>query len=258
MKTAVSHFVQHSVAVAGGLVLGTAALLLAQPAEAFVLVLDPAECADPARCTTDDYTYSTAEYRFDFRNGDSGSVWLDLTLANTTLGTSTLVGAAFDFPSQVAFDFNNLSNYYNANSTDYTLVFEDPTLQPFGSFDIGIRTNANGRNGNNSFAGGNPRGGLLAGESATVSFRFDKSADFSGSFDADTVSTYFYQAYASGELRASARFQQVGENGEESDKVLATIRSITEPPKEVPEPMTLAGLGLVAGSLLVTRRRLGR
>lgn len=236
---------QNFVFTAAGVTLAASTIAVA-PAEAFQLSLDPNLCSVPSTCTTSDYTGSTGLLDFNFEDSASG-VLLNLTVTNTTSDAigSTLVGVAFDLPDFVtAFD-------YDQQDSEYGQLYEDARLRPFdGTFDVGIRASARRARGNRSFAGGNPKGGLRQGESTTVSFTLD-----TGDLAADTVSSQFYNAYVNNQLQAAGRFQQVGPNGEESDKVLGIVQRITEPPQEVPEPTALLGLGLMGGAFSISRRK---
>jgi hypothetical protein len=103
---------------------------------------------------------------------------------------------------------------------------------------------------NNSFAGGQPTGGVQAGETTQVRLIVD-----AGDRDAKMLKNYLYQAYLDQTLRAAGRFEQVGPDKQNSDKVRGIIQRIPKPPQEVPDPSLLVGLGAIAGTLALSDRR---
>lgn len=211
--------------------LATASTMM--PAQAFTLQLAP-------MYGSTENTGSTANLDFNFKQ-QGKDILLKLGIANTTNGTvglgatrSTLVGVAFDLPD----DLSTYSSDYTFGGSGFTKFWQNPSLQPFGTFDIGISPQRN------SFAGGNPTDGLTAGQSTSVSFVLKGS-----NLDAANVEKEFLTGFENGTLRAVGRYQQVNAGGG-SDKVLGGIRK-----KKVPEPATLAGLGLVAGAMAMSRCR---
>ncbi|MCW6034705.1 PEP-CTERM sorting domain-containing protein [Spirulina subsalsa FACHB-351] len=230
-------------AISAGVAIAASTFFAATPADAFTMKFDP------SFGTTSDYTGSLGELKFDFVDSGNGGVSILMTVANTTPSDigSTLVGWTFDtldWMDSLAWSYDNMG-------TDFTLVFEDPSYQPFGTFDFGVRSEG----GNNrSFSGGKPTAGLREGESAQVAFTFSNVGK-----SASELESLFASAYESGQLRAAARFQQVGVNGEESDKVLAGYFQETIPPEppsvSVPEPTVTLGLGMFALGALGAGRK---
>lgn len=175
---------------------------------------------------------------------------LDLGIKNTTNGSSglgatqaTLVGLAFDAPSI----FNLTSANYSANGSSLSQFWVNPTINAngFGTYSYGISTPRN------VFDGGNPAGGLTAGQSTTVSF--DLSSLGLTAKDASTQFANFLSSSSNGGI--AARFQQVNAGGG-SDKVKGKlqIQVIPPAPKKVPEPAM--GLGLLAvGATMALRRK---
>jgi hypothetical protein len=176
-----------------------------------------------------------------------GDVRMDLVLSNTTDGSeglgataATLVGIAFDLPSFDAVSYNN-------GGTTFTKFWNNPSLPPFGSFDIGISPPRP------TFQGGSPGAGLTALQTlATVSFTIDTdltAAAFEAAFGAGHL--------VGGGLDAAVRFQAVNAGGG-SDKVLGgNPPPPPEPPTVVPEPgaWALMILGFGGAGLAIRRRR---
>ncbi len=229
-----------------GLSAGLSALLAANPADAFVIKFDATSDSSNSPATG-----ASASVNFDFVQSGS-NVLLNLTLTNTTgqipsFGSratqSTLVGFGFDLIDGVTVQA------YNSGTTAYNRLYGDvssftsniqptlkgnATLNPFGTLDVGIRSNGNG---NGTFGGGNPTTGLTAGQSGTVTFTLAGS-----NLVASTLQTQFLQGFQSGNLNAVTRFQQVNAGGG-SDKLKLVM---PKPPKpaSVPEPGTLSALAL--------------
>ncbi|WP_017306039.1 PEP-CTERM sorting domain-containing protein [Spirulina subsalsa] len=231
-------------AISAGVAIAASTFFAATPADAFTMRFDPAL----GGAATSDYTGSTGELKFDFLDAGNDSVKILLTISNTTPSEigSSLVGFTFD-----QFDWmETLSYTYDDMGTNFTRVFDPVTMQPFGSFDFGIRTTGNG-----NFQGGSANLGLREGNSAQVAFTFQKVGK-----TASELESLFSSAYEKGELRSGARFQQVGPNQADSDIVLGHyFQSVEIPPEEpvvsVPEPTVTLGLGMFALGALGAGRK---
>ncbi|HEY9616613.1 MAG TPA: PEP-CTERM sorting domain-containing protein [Microcoleaceae cyanobacterium] len=224
MKRALSASLPLS-ALAAGVAL-TASLAMTKPAEAFTISFDP-------QFGSTENTGATAALDFNFVQEGSG-VRLNLNLANTTDGSAglgatsaTLVGFAFDLASSATV------NSFNAGTSSFTQYWQDATLNPFGTFDVGVSTPRN------SFAGGNANSGLTAGQTTMVSFLLNSS------LSAAQVEQDFLTGFTNGTLGAVARFQQVNAGGG-SDKVLGGVSGNSE---AVPEPATILGVIAAGGAL---------
>lgn len=218
------------------LAVGTIAALGWAPAEAFTLLLEPSSSTEN--------TGATAELNFDFVQSGA-EVWLSLGMRNTTNGMtglgatqSTLVGFAFDLPTGVGIA------QYSAAASGFAKLWSNPSLNPYGSFTVGISP------ARNSFGGGNPREGLLAGQLTSVTFQLSGSG-----LTADSARQAFYRGFSSGSLRSAGRFQQVNAGGG-SDKVLGRVLVAEEPPTKVPEPSSAVAIGLLGlGAIGLSGRR---
>lgn len=185
-------------------------------------------------------------------NGHSGNsdVLLTIDITNTTNGSlglgataATLVALTFDFPTSSPYVYNGGTVF----PTIYT--GSGASLPPYGTLDVCIRSSGTG-----NCVGGNPTSGLTAGQSTTVTFRFDTS------LTAAALGNLFLTDYldetndGTGGYDSVARFQQVNAGGG-SDKVIGR-----DPPFEVPEPATivvlLAALAALAGLGYTQRARL--
>lgn len=214
--------------IATGLAIAASALM-ASPADAFTLYVDPF-------FGSAENTGATAKLDFDFEQSGS-DVLLNLSIFNTTGDTrpketetdgasaATLVGLAFDLPD-IAQSFS-----YSALTSNFTKLYENVAMQPFGTFDVGIRNSGSG-----DFTGGSPRTGLKTGQSATVQFRFQG--------DAATLEQQFVAGFQSKSLTVAARFQEVDGGG--SDKVWGGWIEDEKPTTEIPEPAMIGALGFVA------------
>ncbi|MBM0745043.1 hypothetical protein JOY44_26355 (plasmid) [Phormidium sp. CLA17] len=137
-------------------------------------------------------------------------------------------------------------------------VLGEAALNPFGTFDVGIRSAGPG-----TFAGGNPQTGLTAGNSTLVSFIFSGTG-----LTASLVENSFLSGIKNDSLNIVGRFQQVNAGGG-SDKVLGglvsgissapevTPISVGENSAAAPEPMTILG-AIAAGSAILGRKKLQR
>ncbi|MBL8771647.1 MAG: cistern family PEP-CTERM protein [Phenylobacterium sp.] len=225
--------------VFGGLAVA-AAIVAATPAAAAVTLE-----FNPSWGSTEN-TGATATATFTFTDVGS-NVQMDLVLANTTDGTdglgataATLVAFAFDLPT-----FTGLT--YSSNGTTFTKLWTNPSLPPLGTFDRGISLNRN------SFGGGNPGGGVTAGNSlGMVRFTVDTILD-AAAFESAFAAGYL----ANGTFDAAVRFQQVNAGGG-SDKVLGGLPPPPDPPPTiVPEPSTwaLMIMGFMGAGMVLRRRR---
>lgn len=201
------------------------------PAQAFQISIDPS-------FNSTENTGASALLNFNFSQSGT-NVKLDLGITNTTNGTrglgatqATLVGLAFDAGT---FNLGNNVTFssYDAKSSGFTKLWENPSLPPYGTFDVGISPERN------SFAGGNPQTGLTAGNSTAVSFLFNTTDP---TFTASYISQQLENAFNSNNtVRIAARFQQVNVPNKGSDKVLRG------PTQQVPEPATITASVLALG-----------
>ncbi len=213
-------------------------MLASNPAEAFTLSINPNNGST-------ENTGASALLDFNFVQ-DGSDVKLNLGIKNTTDGTlglqatqATLVGVGFDLPSLI-------SNFtYNAGSSTFTKLYEDAALNPFGTFDVGIRSDGSG-----NFSGGNPTAGLTAGQSTMVSFLFSGR-----NLTASAVESSFLSGIKNGSLDVVGRFQQVNAGGG-SDKVLGAVVDGGSS-AAVPEPLTVLG-AVAAGGAVLGRKKLQR
>lgn len=208
-------------------------------------------------------TGASAKADFGFTQIDPNKVQINLTLLNTTgkipafgkgATQSTLVGFGFDLlDSLKSFTYSALLSPFTQLYGDKTLnssVLEAAKLEPFGTFDVGIRSAGSG-----NFTGGNPQEGLKAGESKNVQFTLTGS-----NLKAADIETAFASGFKTGDLKVAVRFQQVDGPSFRgaSDKLLGgTVQIVKAPPKPkpIPESAPIAGLCLVAGTLAIVRRR---
>jgi hypothetical protein len=215
------------------------------PAQAFSVSISPDACP-VSKCSTENTGATTL---LDFTFTQSGNnVLLNLGINNTTNGTvglgatqATLVGVAFDLISGVSLSAVN----YDAGSSGFTKFWNNAALNPFDTFDVGISPNRQ------SFAGGNPKDGLTAGQTTLVSFLLTGN-----NLNAATVESSFLSGFSNGSLQVAARFQQVNAGGG-SDKVLGGVIETGTPSEAVPEPTTILGVA-AAGTFLMGRKKLQR
>jgi hypothetical protein len=238
---------------AGGVILGSC-FLTTIPAQAFIVQFGANSTSSNSPATG-----ASANVEFTFSDLGAGLVGLDLTLTNTTGQISsfgagateaTLVGFGFDITDDIT------GGIYDPLLSPFTQLYNDaapvtitPTngatdegladLPPFGTFEIGIRSEGPG-----NFTGGNPQDGITAGQSTNVFFQFNTL------LDAAALETAFLDGLNDGTLEVATRFQQVNA-GEGSDKLLGGDIIDTPPPKSVPEPATLLGLAVIGGALKV-------
>jgi len=251
----------------------TTAATQVDPAQAFTLKINPTTSVSSAL----PFTGAAGELDFSFTEVATNQVRLDLGIKNTT-GASTyagtagatasrLVGIAFDLPSLISkYTFNQQNgavplNRLFGNSTlasqpvqgvaRLNPFFDTPPAgYPGGAFDVGVRS----ANTGSGFTGGNPSGGLSAGQSTLISFLLEGT----GSKTAKQVEGLFYWGFFNVDgngfikqdpLRAALRFESVDGDGDvdydgaNSERLLATAEA-------VPTPALLpALLGLGAGIL---------
>jgi hypothetical protein len=221
-------------------------MFASNPAQAFTLSINPTNGST-------ENTGASALLDFNFVQ-DGSNVKLNLGIKNTTNGSlglgatqATLVGVGFDLPSLVKSAFN-YNTGYNAGTSAFTTLYQNAALNPYGTFDVGIRSAGPG-----NFAGGNPQQGLTAGQSATVSFLFSGT-----NLTASAVESAFKNGISNGSLDVVGRFQQVNAGGG-SDKVIGGLlpESGGGNSAAVPEPTTMLG-AIAAGGAFLGRKRLQR
>lgn len=213
----------------------TAALMVPSSVEAFVYRFGETSLSSNSTATG-----AAAVLEFDFQDLDSNRIQLDLTVTNTTgvesfgsgATTSKLTGVAFDLPEGISLISRQLGQQLDT-------LLKEVSVAPFGSgFDLALADN-------NNFLGGNANQALAQGERDRVALVL------TGEDTAVGLRSRFAQAFASGELRAVTRFQQVNA-GAGSDKLLGgTV--ITDEPARVNEPGLVAGLAAI--SIALRRRR---
>ncbi len=210
--------------------LSAATLLAAPAASAGVLTLDFGESSLSSNETS---TGASADVTLAFDDEGDG-VRLTVTVDNTTDETDFGLGAMEGQLTGFAFDLPGGASYVKGSftTTGYldTLI-ADASLPPFGTFDLAFADNKN-------FVGGNAKGALPEGQSATMSVLLATTAD------ADMLMEAFSTALFSGELHAALRFQSVGPDGELSDKLLFNDLN----PVPVPGAAALMLTGLIGGA----------
>lgn len=220
-------------------VLAASLSLFAMPVQAISMNLSP-------QMGSTENTGSSALLNFKFEQSGA-NVLMNLNIKNTTSGNlglgataSTLVGVGFDLPDLIK------SYSYNSLTSGFSKLYEQASLAPYGTFDVGIRSAGSG-----NFSGGNPQSGLTADKETNVQFVFTGN-----NLVAADVEKSFNQGLQNQSLRVVGRFQQVNAGGG-SDKVLGGYvppMVDEEEHQSVPEPTAIAGLGAVAMGLLVRRR----
>lgn len=236
----------------------------------------------------------SAQAEFEFIDQGAGNVLLELTITNTTnnsgeslfnienslsdgdadyVNTSgatdgSLLGLGFDLGDAID-DVTSIS--YLSGSDDTFDNFFDGTAYLTGNlkdtdgnivfggsgdtFDIGIgaRSSTSDIGGN----GGSPNVGLFAGDSTTVQFSLSGNG-----ISAASLLQSLEDGYEDGTSIAGARFRAVNA-GAGSDKLAggvleaAPIPETPNPPKSVPEPSLMLGVGLVGAALLKHKRNQG-
>jgi hypothetical protein len=222
----------------GGAVVATSAALatLAAPAQAFTVIISPV-------IGSTENTGASANLDFNFSQAGTDTL-LDLGITNTTNGSlglgatqATLVGIGFELPTPApSFTYSPLLSTFTQ-----TYFSQNATLNPYGTFDVGIRSAGSG-----NFTGGNPQQGLTAGQSTTVRFSFANQT-------ATSLETSFQTLFA-GSTNSTplivGRFQQVNAGGG-SDKVVGGLAPQSQ---AVPAPPAVLGM-LTAAALGLSKRR---
>jgi hypothetical protein len=216
-------------------------------------------------------TGSTAQLVFSNFAASGSFISFDLQLTNNSPNppfATTFVGAVFDLPNyevrfgNVGDSFSTLT--YDLNSTTFEELWgpNGASLNLGGGpdlYDIGIRTGVASsgtvrvQDNPFTFNGGNPQGGLAKTQSATVRFSYDT---FSTALTADVFEAELLSGFASGDLKAAGRFQQVviTEGGQEtSDKVGGGI--VQQNGVSVPGPLPLFGAAAAFGYSRKLRHR---
>lgn len=208
-------------------------------------------------------TGAAATIDFGFADAGAGVVNLTLGIKNTTGETNFGAGATSSRLTAVLFDLvPNVS--YQAGSYSGTSFFPNvvgqtsgrpserqdilnpllnDSLNPFGTFDVAISNDDN-------IEGGNANNALLPTDgTTTLSLNL-----LTGSLNAAALETAFLNGFSDGSLRFAARFQQVNA-GAGSDKLLGgtVVREA-----EVPEPLTILGVGTAVAFGGAFKRKLGQ
>jgi hypothetical protein len=221
-------------ALVGGAIVATSAML-ATPAQAFTVIISPV-------IGSTENTGASANLDFNFSQAGTNTL-LDLGITNTTNGSlglgatqATLVGIGFELPTPApSFTYSPLLSTFTQ-----TYFSQNATLNPYGTFDVGIRSAGSG-----NFTGGNPQQGLTAGQSTTVRFSFANQT-------ATSLETSFQTLFAGSTGSTPlivGRFQQVNGNG--SDKVVGGLAPQSQ---TVPAPPAVLGM-LTAAALGLSKRQ---
>jgi PEP-CTERM motif len=244
VKKALSTLLGSSLIAAGVAI--TSSVLAPSSAQAFSISFG-------ANSTSSNNPATGASALVDFSFTQVGSnVQLGLNITNTT-GQSTFgEGATASKLTGVAFDLlqglSIVPNSY-AGGSFFPELLTNVNFTPFsnsvGNFSVGIADNTN-------FEGGNANAALPQGQSTFVSFLLSGT-----NLVASTLENQFLTGFQNNTLQAAVRFQQVN-TPTGSDKLLGgdiTNGGGNGGEQPIPEPATLAGLGLVASAIAASRRR---
>lgn len=218
----------HGIVKAKAFIVGSLVAMSATTAGATQLFIDPIFGSSENTGAIATITLSFSEDGSD----DLMSVLMDNT-TDISLG-ATLTDLAMELPPSLPndpiFSVGGMDAYFDTLSYDVNV--SPASLNAPGGYDLLISADGN-------FEGGNAKGGPTAGQSAMVTLSLGDTG--LSPLQLDDLFLDFYTNATDNVM--AARFLQVGEDGEFSDKVLG----------QVPEPASLSLLAL--GAMLVARRK---